>query len=628
MAPRHRPPVTADSAAVQMAVEALNNLRNYRDRRDPRTPRSEYVRRFAESAAKAFGFRTELASQFVALLGPENAMRLFQASEMPQRCVSIRTNTLKTTAATLKRELARRRMHVRDASLVPAQGGVLLVSTEGNYSRRDSKRQKASPGSTVEYLSGKYMLQTPSSVLPTIALDPRPGETVLDMCSAPGGKAAHIAALMNNSGVLLANDINSRRLPALSANLHRLGVANCILLNSDAVRFADSSSFPNFPRPDKILLDAPCTGTGIIQRDPSAKNRTMREVKRAAFLQKRLLRTALELVKPGGTVVYSTCSLTLEENEAVVNSVMQSAKKGDSDKDSLSAEVKVLPLNFKLGHPGITWGPSGALHPSLRNCRRVYPYDGYEEGLDGFFVAKLQRVPTRKELKRRKDKKSNSVGRIPAASTMRVPTDEEIEAIRQTLEDFIDSTKFLSERKEQLVIIDNRVYCSQDQVRIFAEGHVRKHVEAIGIKIGRFTSTTKPKAPRFSFEITALELFAKYARTRVYLDLPGSKSFLYGNNVNDEHRVLMVTRSENGSAYLLENCENASVIVYAVTHDSLRNNITIERFFERPEKYVPIGFGFLKTQTKSFEDKQPHKVTIDTKISLRNIGDLGQYLRA
>lgn len=121
-------------------------------------------------------------------------------------------------------------------------------------------------GATPEYLAGHYILQSPSSFLPVIALSPQPNERVLDMAAAPGGKTSYIAQLMKNTGILVANDLKKERLKALNANMHRLGVSNTI------VSCQDGRQLPKmFAKFDRVLLDAPCTGLGVIARDPQIK---------------------------------------------------------------------------------------------------------------------------------------------------------------------------------------------------------------------------------------------------------------------------------------------------------------------------------------------------------------------
>lgn len=123
-----------------------------------------------------------------------------------------------------------------------------------------------SQGATPEYLAGHYMLQAASSFLPVIALSPQPNERVLDMASAPGGKTTHIAALLQNTGVVFANDANKQRTKSLTANVHRLGCKNVVVCSYDGREFPKVMG--GF---DRVLLDAPCSGTGVISKDSSVK---------------------------------------------------------------------------------------------------------------------------------------------------------------------------------------------------------------------------------------------------------------------------------------------------------------------------------------------------------------------
>ena len=151
-----------------------------------------------------------------------------------------------------------------------------------------------------------------------MALAPLPGERVLDMAAAPGGKTTHIAQLMQNRGVLFANDAKKERLKSLAANLQRLGVENAVVTNYDGRRF------PGVMRGfDRVLLDAPCSGLGVISRDPAIKAvKSQKDVQRLGHLQRELLLAAIDCVEAGngrtGVVVYSTCSVSVEENECVV----------------------------------------------------------------------------------------------------------------------------------------------------------------------------------------------------------------------------------------------------------------------------------------------------------------------
>jgi len=145
------------------------------------------------------------------------------------------------------------------------------------------------------------------------------------MAAAPGGKTTHIAALMKNTGELYANDVNVDRIKALNANLHRMGVKNCVITNYDGVQI--HKYLKNL---DRVLLDAPCTGLGVVSKDQSVKvKRTAEDVSKLAFIQKALLLAAIDAVdaksKTGRVIIYSTCSVTVEENEWVVDYALKKA---------------------------------------------------------------------------------------------------------------------------------------------------------------------------------------------------------------------------------------------------------------------------------------------------------------
>ncbi|VDM70654.1 unnamed protein product [Strongylus vulgaris] len=251
-------------------------------------------------------------------------------------------------------------------------------------------------GATPEYLAGHYMIQGLNSLLPVMALAPQPGDRVLDMCAAPGGKTSHIASLMKNSGVLFANDANITRCKAIIGNLHRLGVNNAIVSNLGGEEYAKLA--PNGF--DRVLLDAPCSGTGVIWKDQSVKtSKDSQDIQRkGAFLwelsnprlirhtvQRQLILAALDAVDAkspnGGYVVYSTCSVLVEENEAVVNYALQ------------KRHCELVPCGLEVGVEGFTRFREYRFHPSLSLTRRYYPH---VHNIDGFFVAKLKKLSNAK----------------------------------------------------------------------------------------------------------------------------------------------------------------------------------------------------------------------------------------
>jgi NOL1/NOP2/sun family putative RNA methylase len=211
-------------------------------------------------------------------------------------------------------------------------------------------------------------------MLPALILNPGPNELVIDMCAAPGGKATHLAQIMNNEGNLTLFERNQKRIPALETNLQRMGVINSIIVNDDA------ENLPNLNiKADKILLDAPCTGEGLIRQDPSRKkSKKMKDINKLSKIQKRLLEIGLKSLKTGGELLYSTCSIGPEENELVVNDIL----------NSLSAyEIRELPNPF--GENGLTEVYGRSLRADLSNSRRIYPHI---HDTIGFFLCLIKKV--------------------------------------------------------------------------------------------------------------------------------------------------------------------------------------------------------------------------------------------
>ncbi|KAM4033009.1 28S rRNA (cytosine(4447)-C(5))-methyltransferase [Anomaloglossus baeobatrachus] len=290
-----------------------------------------------------------------------------------QRPVTIRTNTLKTRRRDLAQALINRGVNLDPLGKWSKTGLVIYDSS-------------VPIGATPEYLAGHYMLQGASSLLPVIALAPQESERVLDMCCAPGGKTSYMAQLMKNTGVVVANDMNAERLRSVVGNLHRLGVTNCIICNYDGRKL--SEVLGGF---DRVLLDAPCSGTGIISKDPSVKtNKNAQDIQRCAHIQKELILSAIDSLdaqsSSGGFLVYCTCSITVEENECVVDYALK------------KRNVKLVPTGLDFGKEGFVKFKERRFHQSLRLARRFYPHT---HNMDGFFIAKLRKfsntVPSSKE---------------------------------------------------------------------------------------------------------------------------------------------------------------------------------------------------------------------------------------
>lgn len=224
---------------------------------------------------------------------------------------------------------------------------------------------------------GAIYLQNSSSWLPVIALAPRAGETILDVCAAPGGKASHIAAVTENAASLVVNDNSRARLMKLRHNLERLHVTSEYSLY-DATRLASVLKGRSF---DKILLDAPCSGEGLIHlaRPETLDSWSVAHIRRLAELQKRLLSQAWQLLRPGGRLVYSTCTMAPEENELVINWFVRRTP---------DAVTVALPdqLTEVTDAPLTAWNTL-QVSQAVARSRRVVPGDGRE----AFFVCLLER---------------------------------------------------------------------------------------------------------------------------------------------------------------------------------------------------------------------------------------------
>ncbi|MGE5613143.1 MAG: RsmB/NOP family class I SAM-dependent RNA methyltransferase [Bacillota bacterium] len=176
------------------------------------------------------------------------------------------------------------------------------------------------PGKHAYYHAGLYYIQEPSAMLPAQALDARPGEKVLDLCAAPGGKSVQIATAMQGKGLLFSNDISAERVKALVKNMELCGVRNVVVLNEDPERLA--SRLEGYF--DRVLVDAPCSGEGMFRKDETAARSWERfGPEHCARLQEQILDCAHRLLKPGGTLVYSTCTFSPEENEMMILNFMK-----------------------------------------------------------------------------------------------------------------------------------------------------------------------------------------------------------------------------------------------------------------------------------------------------------------
>jgi 16S rRNA (cytosine1407-C5)-methyltransferase len=247
-------------------------------------------------------------------------------------------------------------------------------------------------GSTLEIAFGFYYMQALTSMLPPLILNPSEKDIVLDLCSAPGSKTTQLAEMMNNKGVLVVNELEMKRIKALVFNLDKMNFLNCGIVNQRGEllsKYYDSYF-------DKILVDAPCSGLGIIQKKTEInKWWSIERVNSLVEIQNKLLVSAIKMLKVGGEMVYSTCSLTPEENELIINRILE---KYPVDVEDVNVTIQ--------NHKGLTEYQSKSLDKRLSKAIRIFPW---EVDSDGFFLIKLKKIGNTKPLDRFKWKKHFSI---------------------------------------------------------------------------------------------------------------------------------------------------------------------------------------------------------------------------
>ncbi|MHA1660196.1 MAG: RsmB/NOP family class I SAM-dependent RNA methyltransferase, partial [Promethearchaeota archaeon] len=259
-----------------------------------------------------------MVKRYIEFLGLDQTIELLEANERPL-IPSIRVNTLKIKPAELKGRLEKKGFKLEPIEKVP--NGFKILNEPYNL------------GSLHEFLQGYYYLQNIASMFPPIILDPKPNEVVIDMCAAPGSKSTYLAQIMKNQGNLVLIEKNRKRIPALEINLRRMGVKNSIIFNLDAVYLPKLNI-----KADRILLDAPCTGEGLIRQDITRKtSRRLKDIKTMARIQQKLLTAGLKMLKPNGQLLYSTCSIAPEENELAVDQVI---------KNSVNCSIIKIPTQY------------------------------------------------------------------------------------------------------------------------------------------------------------------------------------------------------------------------------------------------------------------------------------------
>ena len=294
----------------------------------------------------------------------ENYLKILDILPEP----SIRCNTLKISVNELRERLEKKGWKIEQPW--KSNPEVMIVK---------SPLSPGELGRALEHMLGYYYVQELASMLPVIPLNPKKGEIILDLCSSPGSKTTQMAAVMENKGTIIANEVNLGRIKILASNLERCGVTNCIITRKEGFAFCKRLLNENF-KFDRILVDAPCSGEGTLRSTSrTALMWNINSVKNLSGIQKKLIASALDILKDGGELVYSTCTHAPEENEEVIDFAL---------KNFLDVKIQKisLPLNFR---EGITkWGDR-KYSDDLKLSARVYPH---ENNTEGFFITKLKKI--------------------------------------------------------------------------------------------------------------------------------------------------------------------------------------------------------------------------------------------
>ena len=276
---------------------------------------------------------------------------------------SIRVNTVKASIKDVKKRLVEKGWKLYE----------IPFCKEGFWVEHETGRLDI--GNTREHALGYYYVQEAASMIPPIVLDPKEDEVILDMCAAPGSKTTQIGQYMKNKGLLIANDLTGNRMKPLGINIQKIGLTNVIITKMYGQWFGKKEF-----QFDRILVDAPCSGTGTIRK--TLKTLTIwnpNMIERLASTQKKLIVSGFEALKEGGTMVYSTCSTEPLENEAIVSYLLETYD---------NAKLEEIKMDIKRSEPILEF-EGQKFNPEVKKCLRLWPQDNNTEG---FFVAKIRKI--------------------------------------------------------------------------------------------------------------------------------------------------------------------------------------------------------------------------------------------
>jgi len=333
-------------------------------------PDKNFVKKTSkEKLRERYQPKQEFIDRIEKLIGEDGAKKFFDISYFATPDY-IRVNTLKISPVDLKKRLEGKGWKITQPYEEFPE--VLIID-------KDSYLKPGELGKTIEHLLGYFYVQEISSMLPIFALQPRAGELLLDLCASPGSKTTQAAAVMNNSGTIIANEVNLGRIRILSANLEKCGVMNCMIIRKEGVQFCKKWTKEVNMKFDKILVDAPCSGEGTLRKSPKTFDMwNLNFIIGLSKIQKRLASEALRLLRVDGEMIYSTCTLSPEEDEGVV----------DFLKKNFDIEIMKVELPLKTRN-GVTEWEGEKYDDEVQNCVRLYPQDN---NTDGFFLAKMKKL--------------------------------------------------------------------------------------------------------------------------------------------------------------------------------------------------------------------------------------------
>ncbi len=468
---------------------------------------------------------------------------------------------------------------------------------EGFWIERENRDEPL--GNSIEHFLGLFYIQEASSMIPPEILNPQLGERVLDMAAAPGSKTTQLAAKMQNEGVLASNEPVVKRIKGMVSNLERLGASCVVVSRKDGQFFGENT--PNFF--DKILLDAPCTGEGTVRKDPKAlENWSQENIEGMARLQKQLIKSAFEALKPGGVMVYSTCTLAREENEEVVEYLLEefegnaelvpfslkpplrgvggvedgevqseenfvilassAARKSPESKSQVEEDFSTTPAQDNL--KGAGFGRNDAVCGMMTIWPQLFDSEG-------FFVAKI-RKNEKTEFKKLKKKKHFT-------SKYRVLRNNEVELIQEYLEERFAYTRKLV-NLFKLYQKENQVYFCPKEIR---EIDKRIYLERRGFHVGEFlhkrSGITEFKIHHLGITI----LGDKFTKNILKLREGEVKKYLKGESIEIKNEKL---KMKNGRTPLRG---QGGVVDDEVQSDNLSNGVVVLKY-----RGVVLGKGLLK----------------------------------